>query len=315
MKKTNRSPIHSAILALTMSSVNYVVAGMLRGLLYPILLLGAYVQKRREAGRQGYRSIVPEPYLLKRSRTRALTLPLPSRPRNRQRTSDQWQCDLLKKLPLEIRQIIWKMCLGGMKLHVDIRNRRLQYHPCSSPNPSLCYKTCWALMARPSGGPNRQLLALLLSCRQVYSEAIHFLYSNNSFDTIFPEFIAYLPGLVLPQRFSAIRSVHLQWTFDLPPQLPPYGRSGPRHDDMMWVKVWSTLTQMKGLTELRVEIRIPEGSEWALPLWAEKEVDVLRPLREVEVAGNFELILPFPSNASDTEMEGLPCQIQRTGKP
>lgn len=118
--------------------------------------------------------------------------------------------------------------------------------------------------------------------------------------------------MILPQRLDAIRSVSLQWTFDLPPEPPPYGKKGPRRDDWMWTKVWSTLAQMKGLIDLLVEIRIPEGSEWALPSWAEKEIGVLKPLKGIKIAGTFELILPFPSKATDAELRDLNCHIRRT---
>lgn len=149
-----------------MSAVNDIAAGILKGLFFPIFLLGDYTNKRRQAIRQGYRSMVPEPHLLNKSRARALTLPLPSGPTTRQRTYDQSQCHLLDKLPLEIRQIIWIQCLGGMKVHVAIRDRRLRRLSCSSSDPKLCHETCWT--ARRSSDPKLQLLALLLSCRQVY---------------------------------------------------------------------------------------------------------------------------------------------------
>ena len=82
----------------------------------------------------------------------------------------------------------------------------------------------------------------------------------------------------------------------------------------MWTTVWHNLAQLKGLSELRVEIRIPAGSGFALPLWTESEISVLQPLREVKIAGSFELILLFPSVATDSELKELPCQIRRTGE-
>ena len=150
-----------------MSPLKDVTAGILKGLLSPLLLLGHYTHKRRQAIRQGYLSLTPEPYLLSNSRARALTLPLPLKPRNRQKTFDQSQCGLLTKLPFEVRQIIWMECLGGMKLHIDIRDRRLRHLIYSSSDQSLCHQTCWTWPARPSDVPKRHLLSLLLSCRQV----------------------------------------------------------------------------------------------------------------------------------------------------
>lgn len=78
--------------------------------------------------------------------------------------------------------------------------------------------------------------------------------------------------------------------------------------------VWHSLAQMKGLTDLRVEIRIPPGSQLALPLWTEAEVSLLQALKAIRVAGSFQLTLPFPSVATHSELDELPCRIQRTGQ-
>jgi 2EXR family len=80
-----------------------------------------------------FRSIFPKrnrtqpakpPYPLK-SRGRSLTLPLQPSSGRKQRTDAQVKSVLLSKLPLEIRQMIWKECVGNRTIGLKIHHRRL----------------------------------------------------------------------------------------------------------------------------------------------------------------------------------------------
>jgi hypothetical protein len=82
----------------------------------------------------------------------------------------QCQSQLLNDLPSEIRNIIWLICLGGRKLHLVIRDRRLQHVECTSAGSEVCRKPA----AFASSGPDhdnissvRNYISLLVSCRQV----------------------------------------------------------------------------------------------------------------------------------------------------
>jgi hypothetical protein len=81
----------------------------------------------------------------------------------------QPQSLLLSKLPPEMRQLIWKECLGGMTFHLRVRNRKLIHVPCASPEPASCNSEQGALGCynhlyyRTKGN----LLALLHTCRYV----------------------------------------------------------------------------------------------------------------------------------------------------
>lgn len=170
-----------------MSPLKDIAASILKTIFYPVLLWGDYHHRRRQNVRQGYISLSPEPYFLKSPRKRALTLPLPSNGQRRQMTHDQSQSALLTRLPFDVRHIIWKECLGGM-IHMDIRDRRLVSIVCRNCEGAL-YNSTFCMCSRTEGplrpqfhstawvgssGPKRQLLALLMSCRNMWAASFPF---------------------------------------------------------------------------------------------------------------------------------------------
>ena len=96
-------------------------------------------------------------------RRRRLTLPSPAGSKEL-RTADQSQCNLLSKLPTEIRQLIWIECLGQMTFHLEIRDRKLRHTRCCSPTPASC-NGCYR--HRKGFQQDTHLLSLPLTCRQM----------------------------------------------------------------------------------------------------------------------------------------------------
>lgn len=83
----------------------------------------------------------------------------------------QPQCLLFSKLPAELRNVIWLDCLGGgLKFHLDIWDRRLQQRQCTSTEFEVCWEPGMCARRRLSNEllPARNILSLLLSCRQMY---------------------------------------------------------------------------------------------------------------------------------------------------
>jgi len=109
----------------------------------------------------------PRPLKL-RKRSHSISMPTAGKA---EKTVFQANSELLTKLPFEIRQLIWKECLGGMTLHLKIENRHLRSQCCTE---DLQPDTCWEFFglqvkdreSKPS--TKRQLLSILLACRQVY---------------------------------------------------------------------------------------------------------------------------------------------------
>ena len=81
------------------------------------------------------------------------------------------------------------------------------------------------------------ILPFLVTCRRLYAEAIDVLYSHNNFSMLHLESVLYLSYTTLPQRFNAIRSLHLSWSFYIPYSLymPAAGDSNAApYDEITW---------------------------------------------------------------------------------
>ena len=107
---------------------------------------------------------------LKYPRKRSLTIPIPLYIIGRRQTCPQNKTLLFTKLPFELRWLIWKECLGRMKLHVDICHGRLCGIVCGAPEleDSFGHRRCpppGTSIAEATNGP--KLLFPLLTCRRM----------------------------------------------------------------------------------------------------------------------------------------------------
>ncbi|PMD46805.1 hypothetical protein L207DRAFT_221131 [Hyaloscypha variabilis F] len=135
----------------------------------------------------------------------------------------------LFNLPLELRRQIYEEAIGGYTLHVFTLDayRRMAHTRCKTavmPEYGNC--SC-AARARQKGvcdeWGNSELLALLMSCRRIYSEAIEILYSKNTFTfSSMAPLISHLLNIP-PQRVAVMRDVKWrmfigadQWCTDMP---------------------------------------------------------------------------------------------------
>jgi hypothetical protein len=129
-----------------------------------------YADPRQEAIRAGERRSQKPPKSLLRPARRAIT-PHPG-PDCRRKLAPNSESALLR-LPLELRLMIWKECLGGNTIHLGTRCDRkfsqkrilLSSAICDYPHPKfLC--SLDPPLPRPIVTPH-SLLSILLTCRQV----------------------------------------------------------------------------------------------------------------------------------------------------
>jgi hypothetical protein len=117
------------------------------------------------------------------ARERTLTLPLaPSTLpiRRKQKTKEQLQSALLRKLPAEVRLMIWEYAIADDKIHILQKKLRLRHMPCGNidafSKDTLAsvytgfhncegYEGNYGNVMRLDNGA--QLLSLLKSCRQM----------------------------------------------------------------------------------------------------------------------------------------------------
>jgi hypothetical protein len=146
----------------------YCVLSPLLGPIYLVARHSSRRSKKRKETQVGYRRSDQAPTSRLKSRRRALTSS--SRPP----ALEQPQCNFLSKLPYEVRQLIWEMCLGGMKFHLKTRyvskekRKKLSYTICGSraDDPYVCENAVrkWSAGVYSEGMLPAQLLSPLLTC-------------------------------------------------------------------------------------------------------------------------------------------------------
>lgn len=180
-----------------------------------------------------------------------------------QYTASQKQCALLTVLPLDIRMMIYDLVLGGMYFHIgtshiDSSGRMLCFI-CQRPRGTADddHQECLAPSGhRPSSAPREDyaqatgLLPLLVTCRQVYSEAIETLYSSNTFE-FWQNQVAFrfLKVMIPPQRLRCIR--RFRWAMQFPHH--PYINARSQRD---WSDLFSFFAnETYGLQHLHLKLK------------------------------------------------------------
>ena len=177
--------------------------------------------------------------------------------KRKQRTQSQRQ-SLFSRLPVEVRRLIYREIIVGDKPNFRILEKKYQPrfgHLRHAPQPDrpLFNDTWWGHVdkhhrlcpcrarERTDGG----LLALLLSCRQVYSEAIDELYHQPVFEFKDPATLLAFRATILPQRLNAIKAVNLTWALKADTFLSESGMKP-------WWQCCEVLSNMRGLRQLNV---------------------------------------------------------------
>ncbi|KAF2203685.1 hypothetical protein GQ43DRAFT_438610, partial [Delitschia confertaspora ATCC 74209] len=147
-------------------------------------------------------------------------------------------------------------------------------------------------------GRRNRCLALLKTCRLIYTEAIHTLYTSNTFDFRSLTTLTQFPSTILPHRFTSIRSLNVRFAF----------RSGVEqvNDEHNWASACLCLKQMTGLRRLLLvleDTRDVKGDKW-----------ILQPImdHDVKVNGEFVVRVSWSENRWEKEMGArLPFKLIR----
>ncbi|KAF2465612.1 uncharacterized protein BDR25DRAFT_85496 [Lindgomyces ingoldianus] len=138
-----------------------------------------------------------------------------------QSTIDQLGTCEFYKLPFEIRELIWKYAVGGHFIHITRKKGRLSNVYCPAKDPTNPDRRDICLLSRDHHGfyvPTRwprdmRPLALIMTCRQIYSEAINFLYSLNTFSFDEVDVVIAFFATLLPHRKNLTTSFHFTCNF------------------------------------------------------------------------------------------------------
>lgn len=189
----------------------------------------------------------------------------------------------ISKLPLDVRMLVYEMLLSGSIFHIESATpqSRIYHVVCKRPEEiNAVNHQCHDLTKRPSSAPREEyreasgLLALLATCRRVYSESIHLLYSTNTFQfTSNHAAFRFLKVLIPSHRVRSVR--HFRMIMRLPHH--PHMNSRSKRD---WNQLWYFFaTEMTGLQSLYLRFLVlhdtqeairhstdMEGAEWVNPM-------------------------------------------------
>ncbi|KAI4170492.1 MAG: hypothetical protein LQ346_008851 [Caloplaca aetnensis] len=125
-------------------------------------------------------------------------------------------CQFLSILPLEIRQEIYKYVVGCKRVHIVRKGKQMAHVRCKCLDSDTDFTRNCRLAARHAYQGKSRLaftsngnVALLRTCRQIYTEAVGIMYSTNTFDFDHQDLFLFFARSILPQRLAMIRNLHL----------------------------------------------------------------------------------------------------------
>jgi hypothetical protein len=196
--------------------------------------------------------------------------------------SPQTDCDLLRKLPPEIRLMIYGYVFGDETVHLVQLKGKIRHVRCQNTSSSIqSHRHCcpvtparWRVNdGRVAGHSDRMLyphthshlpemlsnsyLSLLRTCRAIYLEAADIPYSGLVFDVDdLHTFVAFSLS-VCPERLQSIKRLTVQWTPIWQPMAGEESSSSiysHTHNDRLWTLFWSRVQALTGLEELQTSL-------------------------------------------------------------
>ncbi|KAF2657636.1 hypothetical protein K491DRAFT_756709 [Lophiostoma macrostomum CBS 122681] len=232
---------------------------------------------------------------------------------------------LISLLPRELRDKVWKLCVGGHRIHFYWDYGNLQ------TGADLRSYITDVASERPVNSEVKAevkgFMPLLLTCRTIHAEASETLYGQNTFD--FSDVARYyvtairgLPNQFTHESLASISHVEI-WGMNvtLPPISPP--SPDPGAEFRKWVELWGILVEFKGLRRLKVEIECTAEIEFRVEEFEDAEDEILDPVltmcrtltRAERCLKEFELILLFQEKSGGfigKTLGELGCKVTRS---
>ncbi|KAE8159163.1 hypothetical protein BDV40DRAFT_245938 [Aspergillus tamarii] len=192
--------------------------------------------------------------------------------------ASQFDSLFFRKLPVEIRLIIYNYAFGDEAIHLVQLKGKIRHVRCKHPSSSLDRnrRCCPVTPARWRVQDNHcnsvlyphthaslpvslsnSSVALLRVCRAIYAEAADTLYANAVFDVDdLHTFIAF-SLIVCPQRLRSIKRLTVQW---MPVWQPMAGQEhkssiySHTHNDHLWALFWTRIAALHGLEQLHLSL-------------------------------------------------------------
>ncbi|KAH3913743.1 hypothetical protein HBI56_079680 [Parastagonospora nodorum] len=239
-------------------------------------------------------------------RPRALSLPL-VHAQPWQRAFNQSQSAFMIMIPLEIRRMIYSYVLGGQVVHFWTWNGAPQARICWDKDGCNSDYIDWEYQRKGL----RFDLALLRTCRSIYTEAVDYLYFANTFsiwnvDYVSPT-IKLLSYYFLPQRLQLVRDLRIHWSF-----CP---------DSESWLEDWKAISKMKGLQRLHVTVTNPwlgRPGHSTDDTWRDKLTEIMAAVRNITAPGDFVLYVPdikWLEWSADVDLGDSKCVFRMAEEP
>ncbi|KAF2231577.1 hypothetical protein EV356DRAFT_506793 [Viridothelium virens] len=263
-------------------------------------------RRRRNEANSQYRYWAPPPIRSPHMRGIALTTPLHAS--SNLVYFEQEESLLFTRLPAELRREIFCQALGGLYISLKMtRGDSAHFNYSIWPAEDRLKQWDHPLFQNKMGYDaftcRKQFLSLLLTCRQIYSEAIDVLYSQNVFDMPWATVLVHFPQILPTPRLNAIRHLYVDCHL---PSVPGRGQT-----DKSWKEIWCSLAAMHGLQELYFRIML----DWVYKQdWLELEPKVLEPVKTVRDPREFEVLLPFAEAAQrmdEADLSEYSCRFRR----
>ncbi|KAI5378695.1 hypothetical protein J4E82_002581 [Alternaria postmessia] len=207
-----------------------------------------------------------------------------------QLTVAQSQSTFINKLPLEIRRMIYEKALGEQPIHTTVSDGKLIARRCGLRNCTCYLRPC------PPGQRLHLALPLLRTCRQIYSEAVEYLYRANEFfiSTDLEDFptAGYLSYFFQSQRIAQIGNLNIEWDLDRHQYFNV--NLMPDHHRREWYRSWDGLSNMTGLRRLHIKfyfcLDLWQGCYGEF--WEQNNKELLQPIKKITAPRDFLITLP-----------------------
>lgn len=184
---------------------------------------------------------------------------------------NQSQSQLLTRIPIELRLQIWQYAIGNQTFHIINKYRRLGHavmdadywrqHHAERPSLRACsWMYTYGSLPTTKQLADRNLCHLLVTCQQIYQEAVALLYSTNTFVVWDLRTVEVLQRCIPLSSWEAIRSleVNAMWNRQEDMDLDVWPRA------LMQLEAWpAACTALASLPNLR-SLKILVANPWYL---------------------------------------------------
>ncbi|KAN0117772.1 hypothetical protein V8E51_003749 [Hyaloscypha variabilis] len=241
-----------------------------------------------------------------RAKSKSAINPAPSQLSNRAPSADP----LFFRLPLELREAIYRLVVAHHEtLHILMKRRPnglshpLVHRRCQAGGDlnGCILHDCKRFLAAEGGqgcyfGSFATVSGLLYTCRDIYQEVSDLLYTQNTFEFDHPMTLGLFKKTLHPSSLNSIKSISINLQKGLYYPLTPTQAYTHLRD---WQDMWTIISAMEGLEEIRVRFQFP--AKWSF-MSPEKEMlaslwQVNRPMRVFEVDTGGAIFFNFEQTA------------------